>query len=189
MYKDNSWPIPEGRFGLNVWRLNRILSLIYSRTNTIESTEREVPMLWSMMHMFSTCQLSKLVALQRGLDPEFAALTCAFHDIYTFIQGKTKDHGIKAEKYIREIITEYNTQKKEKLPEISEEDITHIIKIIQAHSDKNSISEDPYIELLKDVDSLDSYLHGSTLGRKSGRIPRVINLLVEFHINHTISRY
>jgi len=187
MYIDKNWPIPEGRLGLNVWRLNHILSLIYSRIKTIESTEREVPMLWSMMHMFSTCQLSKLVALQRGLDPEFASLTCAFHDSYTFFQGKTEDHGIKAEKYIREIITEYNSQKKEKLPEISEEEIAHIITIVQVHSDKNTISEDPYIELLKDVDSLDSYLHGFTLGRKSGRIPRVIGLLAEFHIDHKIS--
>ncbi|MBN1330325.1 MAG: HD domain-containing protein [Candidatus Heimdallarchaeota archaeon] len=188
MYTEKGWPIPEGRCGLKVWRLNRIISIIYLRVTLIESEERELPMLWSMMHMFSTCQLSKLVALKRGLDPEFAALTCAFHDIYTFIEGKTEDHGTKAEKFIREIIDEYNTQKKEELPEISEDEIVRIIKVVKEHSEKNSVSKDSYIELLKDVDSLDSYLHGATQGRKSGRISRGNKLLKEFHIDHTILR-
>ncbi|NHJ88016.1 MAG: HD domain-containing protein [Asgard group archaeon] len=188
MYTNKGWPIPEGRSGLDVWRLNRILSIIYRRAIEIESDDRELPMLWSMMHMFSMCQLSKLVALRRGLNPEFAAMTCAFHDIYTFIEGKTEDHGAKAEKYIREIVDEFNTHKRESLAEINEEETTHIIEIVRLHSDKNSISNDQYVELLRDVDSLDSYLHGTTPGRKSGRIPRCNRLLQEFNIDHKICR-
>ncbi|MGC9781395.1 MAG: HD domain-containing protein [Candidatus Heimdallarchaeota archaeon] len=109
--------------------------------------------------MYSTMQLAKLIALKRGLDPELAALTCAFHDIFTLQTGNHTDHGIKAEKIIREIIEEYNKKHQESLPVITEKEISLIIKTVAIHSDITTTTENPYEELLKDVDSIDSFLH------------------------------
>ena len=187
MMSDSSWPIEKGRKGLPVWRLNRILEIIHSRTLDLTEDGRELPIVWSKMHMYSTVQIAKLLALKRGLDPELAALTCAFHDSYSLFTGKTKDHGLKAESYIREITKEYNLHRRGSLPEIVEEEIIQIIVAVAVHSDKNSISDDPLTELLRDVDSIDSYLHGLTQGRHSGRIPRGNKFLQELQIDHKIS--
>jgi len=186
LFKENEWPIPKGRNGLPVWRLNRVLAIIQQRIQRLSEDNREFPITWSVMHMYSTMQLAKLVALKRGLNPELAALTCAFHDIYSLLEGTHEDHGVKAEPYIREIISEYNTEHKEALPEITTKEQEQIIIAVKNHSDKNSTDDTPYSKLLKDVDSIDSYLHGMTQGRKSGRIPRSNEVLKEFAINHLV---
>ncbi|MHA1245671.1 MAG: HD domain-containing protein, partial [Candidatus Heimdallarchaeota archaeon] len=172
MFKENEWPFAKGKFGLPVWRLNRVLAIIQQRIQKLTEDDRELPITWSVMHMYSTMQLAKLVALKRDLDPELAALTCAFHDVYSLFEGKTEDHGVKAEPFIKEIISEYNSKQREALSEITDEEKEQIIIAVKNHSDKNRTDDDPYGKLLKDVDSIDSYLHGTTPGRKSGRIPR-----------------
>ncbi len=188
LFKENEWPFAKGKFGLPVWRLNRVLAIIQQRIQKLTEDDRELPITWSVMHMYSTMQLAKLVALKRDLDPELAALTCAFHDVYSLFEGKTEDHGIKAEPFIKEIISEYNSKQREALSEITDEEKEQIIIAVKNHSDKNRTDDDPYGKLLKDVDSIDSYLHGTTPGRKSGRIPRSNEVLTEFSIEHYIER-
>ena len=183
----NGWPIENGRHGLPVWRLNRVVSLIYKKTSGLEETNREIPLVWSNMHSLTTMQLAKLVALKRNLDPELAGLVCVFHDIYTFITGSTEDHGPLAESYIREIIQEYNTTSREELAEITEAEQQTIINAVKGHSDKLTTDSNPYAKLIKDVDSLDSYLTGMSPGRRSGRIPRINELLAELAIDHSIN--
>ena len=186
MISNDGWPIERGRKGLPVWRLNRILSLIQKRIQILSETEREIPIVWSTMHMYTTVQLAKLIAIQRKLDPELAGLVCAFHDIYSLLTGKYKDHGILAEKYIREIIAEYNEIAREELPLITIAEIECIISSAKVHSEKMIKEENEYSELLKDVDSLDSYLAGTSPGRKSGRIPRINRLFEALNIDHKI---
>jgi len=186
LFKENEWPFAKGKFGLPVWRLNRVLAIIQQRIQKLTEDDRELPITWSVMHMYSTMQLAKLVALKRDLDPELAALTCAFHDVYSLFEGKTEDHGVKAEPFIKEIISEYNSKQREALSEITDEEKEQIIIAVKNHSDKNRTDDDPYGKLLKDVDSIDSYLHGTTPGRKSGRIPRSNEVLTEFSIEHHI---
>jgi len=182
LFKENEWPIAKGKFGLPVWRLNRVLAIIQKRIQQLSEVNRELPITWSVMHMYSTMQIAKLVALKRGLNPELAALTCAFHDIYSLLDGKTEDHGAKAEPYIREIVSEYNSEHRVSLSEITDDEQEQIIIAVKNHSDKNSTDDTPYGKLLKDVDSIDSYLHGMTPGRRSGRIPRGNEVLNEFTI-------
>jgi uncharacterized protein len=47
-----------------------------------------------------------------------------------------------------------------KLLKVIQEEKEEIIKAIVQHSEKKIYFDDPFIELLKDVDSLDGYLHG-----------------------------
>jgi uncharacterized protein len=189
MFYQNEWPKPHGRKGLSVWRLNRILACVFTKIKDLTDEDRYLPLVWSHMHMYSTMQLGKLVALKRGIDPELAAMTCMFHDIYSLMTGQYKDHGIKAEKHIREIIDEYNIEIRDELKPITDIEIEKIISAIKVHSDKLQISSEPLTELLKDVDTLDSYLHGFTQDKNSGRIKRGNNLLKELNIDHTLSDF
>lgn len=132
--------------------------------------------------MYSSTQLGKLVALKRGLNPEFAGLVCAFHDIYTLHTGKYEEHDVKAADYVREIAEEYNKRWGNKLSIISDEEIERIIRAVRGHSDKIAITDDPYAELLKDVDSLDAYLHGLEPQEELGRRERMNKVLSEFQI-------
>jgi hypothetical protein len=61
-----------------------------------------------------------------------------------------------------------------------------IIEVIKVHSDKKAINPDPLAELLKDVDTLDSYLHGLTQDKSSGRISRGNTVLKELNLIHKI---
>ena len=186
MISNDGWPVERGRKGLSVWRLNRILSLIQKRIQLLSEIDREIPIVWSTMHMYTTMQLAKLIAIQRKLDPELAGLVCAFHDIYTLLTGQYNDHGVLAEKYIREIIKEYNEIARDELPIITTTEIECIISSAKVHSDKLTKEVNEYSELLKDIDSLDSYLAGTSPGRKSGRIPRINRLFEALNIDHNI---
>jgi len=168
------------------WRLNQILAIIQEKVEKTYVEERKLPLVWSLMHMFSTMQIAKLLALKRGIDPELAGLACAFHDIHTLLTGSTKDHGVKAAKHVSDIINEYNQRFLEKLPKITQEEEERIINAIAVHSEKNSISDDSLTELLRDVDSIDSYLYGMIPKKNSGRIPRGNKVLKEFGIDFQI---
>jgi uncharacterized protein len=162
----------EPRAGLSVWRLNQVLTIIQERVQKLSDDERWAPLVWSTLHMHGTVQLSKLVAMKRNLNPEFAALVCAFHDIHTLHTGEYEDHGIKAQPYVVEIIEEYNNRWGKQLGRITDGEVERIVRAIADHSDKLTIDSDPYAELLKDIDSLDAYLHGFEADEESGRLAR-----------------
>jgi len=169
--------IPED--GLPVWRLNLVIEIITDRYREIPDKKREIPLVWSIMHMYTTTQLAKILALKRNLNPELAGLVCIFHDVYTLHTGEYRNHGAKAEPYIKEIIAEYNEKWGSELGYITVEETTLIINSIAVHSDKLMVSNDPYTELLKDVDSLDAYLHGMEPLESNGRLDRVNSTLKE----------
>ena len=104
------------------------------------------------------------------------------------LTGSTKNHGVNAAKHIQEIVMEYNQNSRGELPEITEEEADRIINAIAVHSDKKTVADDPLAELLKDIDSLDSYLHGMIPGKQSGRIPRGNKVLKEFNIDFLIEK-
>ena len=174
--------------GLPVWRLNRVLAILQSRIEVLcKEEKRETPIVWGAAHMYSTSQLAKAVALQRGLNPELAGLVCAFHDVHTLHTGEYEDHGPKAREYIEEIVGEYNARWREKLGEISREEVEIIYQAIRGHSDKSAVTELHYAELLKDIDSLDSFLYGFEPREGSAREERTIRMLTEFNIDRKLS--
>jgi uncharacterized protein len=128
-------------------------------------------------------QLAKLFALKRGLNPEFAGLVCAFHDIYTLHTGEWEHHAEKAGSYVQEIVDEYNERWGEKLGVIFQEEVDGIISAIRGHSDKIEITDDPYAELLKDVDTVDAYFHGMEPSETAaGRRKRLSSFFKEFQL-------
>jgi uncharacterized protein len=168
---------PEG--GLPVWRLNMIHEILFERFHTLSKENREVPLVWSIMHMHTTTQLAKILAIKRNLDPELAGLVSVFHDVYTLLTGRYKDHGVKAEEYIREIVGVYNKECRQVTGTISEENVSVIVEAVADHSDKQNVSENPYTELLRDADSLDAYLNGMKPWEGTGREQRVRAVIKE----------
>lgn len=163
---------------LDVKRVNKIISMLFEEMKLLSDDERDLPVVWNVMHMYSSSQLAKIIALSRGIDIELAAIAGGIHDIATIVTKKTDGHAQKSEIYVRELIDKYNNKWREDLPVVTKEEENLLVNAIINHSYKESYSEDKFIELLKDVDSLDRYLHGvKTEGEYLIRCKRVLKEL------------
>ncbi|MDI7260266.1 MAG: HD domain-containing protein [Thermodesulfobacteriota bacterium] len=157
MLSENMNTNPEG---LSVRRLNRILTMLLSEMKDLPDEGRDFPIRWNIMHMYSSSQLAKILAIRRGIDPELAGIAAALHDIGVVMNKKRDEHAQVAERYVHDILEQYNAKGGITLPRITKEEEDQIVKAITQHDDKWIDSGDPFVELLKDVDSLDRYLHG-----------------------------
>jgi len=168
---------------LEVKRLNRILGNLYSEMREMTDADRELPMKWSVMHMYSSSQLAVLVALKKGLDPELLGIIAALHDIGAIKTKKRENHAANASEYVYEIVNNYNTLWRGKLEEINTSELNVIHEAVISHSDKETISQNEYVEAMKDIDSLDRYLHGvNTKGahlRRLNDITDFLNIVIE----------
>jgi uncharacterized protein len=163
-----------------VRRLNRILTMLLSEMKDLSDEGRELPMRWHIMHMYSSSQLAVVLALRRGLNPELAGMAAALHDLGLVTTKNEEGHAEAAEKYVRDFFGRYHARTRGRLPEIMEEEENKIIKAIVRHGQKEVYSDDSLVELLKDVDSLDGYLHG---GKAEGaRLERVLRVVKELGI-------
>jgi 5'-deoxynucleotidase YfbR-like HD superfamily hydrolase len=145
---------------LDVQRLNRILDYIYSEIKKTNDKKRDLPMSWSIRHMYSTVQLAVLTGMKTGLDPDLCGIIAAFHDIATIFTGNTEDHAKKAVPFIEEIISVYNKDLRFSLRGITKEEKEIIIEAVIKHGKKKKKSNNPYVEMMKSVDSFDHFLEG-----------------------------
>ena len=100
---------------LNVKRVNCILVMLFEDMRGASDEGRDLPIKWNMMHMYSSSQLAKIIALRRGMDMELASIAAAIHDIAVIVTKKRENHAERAEKYVREIIEEFNNKINEEL--------------------------------------------------------------------------
>jgi uncharacterized protein len=161
-------------------RLNRILTILLSEIKDLTDEGRDLPIRWSLMHMYSSSQLAKLLAMHRGIDPELAGIAAALHDIGVVMNKKHEGHAEAAPPYVYDFVERYNRESGTKLSKVTEEETEAIVKAVVQHSDKESNSHDPLVELLRDVDSLDAYLHGVEV--EGGRLERSKRVMMEFGI-------
>ena len=163
---------------MDVRRVNRLVSMLLEEMKGMTDEGRDLPIRWNVMHMYSSSQLAKVLALRRGLDLELAAIAAALHDIAVIMTGKTERHAQTAEQHVRDAIARYNNGPWVKLPKIPEAEEDMLVEAITRHSDKDVCTGNPLVELLKDVDSLDRYLHGAkTEGAYLERCNRVLKEL------------
>lgn len=161
-----------------VRRLNRILTMLLADMKDLSDEGRDLPIRWSIMHMYSSSQLAKILAMHRGIEPELAGIAAALHDIGIVITKKSEGHAEAGEKYTYEFLERYNCEWGTNLPKLTKAEMDEIVNAIVQHSKKEVHSDDPIVELLKDVDSLDRYLHGvKTEGSHLERCERVIKEL------------
>ena len=165
---------------LSVRRLNRILTMLLLEMKDLTDEGRDLPIRWSLMHMYSSSQLAKLLAIHRGIDPELAGIAAALHDIGVVMTKKHRGHAEAASPYIYDFVKRYNRESGTKLTKVTEEEMEAVVKAVVQHSEKELNSNDPFVELLRDVDSLDAYLHGVEI--EWGRLERCKKVMKELGI-------
>jgi uncharacterized protein len=78
---------------LPVRRLNRILTMLLSDMKDLTDEGIDFPIRWNIMHMYSSSQLAKLLAMHRGIEPELAGIAAALHDIGVVVTKKHEGHA------------------------------------------------------------------------------------------------
>ena len=162
-------------------RANYFLTFLMNEMRIMTDDDRDLPIKWNMMHMYSSCQLAKISAIKRGLDPELSGIIAALHDIAVVYTGKKEKHAENGEKYVRDLISMYNKEDKPYYPPISQEEEHTIISAVIQHSDKETRTSEDYTELLKDVDSFDRLLHG--IKTKDSHLTRAKNYAMDIGID------
>lgn len=127
--------------------------------------ERDYPVAWERIHAVSSAQMARLLAKERGVDMELAALACSLHDIGRWYTGRQANHALHGEKPVREFLANMNLSAVEK---------EEILQAVIHHSEKDKVGS-PLEELVKDADILDCYLHGDEI-TKPFHLARLENL-------------
>lgn len=97
-------------------------------------------------HSIQVCILCQLYAKKRNLNSELASIIGLFHDYAQMINHSSFQHGIRSAQMIKKYLIDFN-----------DEEIEIITNAISRHSDKNK-KDDPYSELIKDMDLYAKYL-------------------------------
>ena len=106
---------------------------------------------FELKHTSSVAQMGRMLAQKRGLDTSLAAIMCAMHDIYVFTTGRASNHAHKGAVIAEKLL--------KKTKRFTPAEIKLICTAIYNHTDKSVVSKNPYVELLKDADVLDSGLY------------------------------
>ncbi|MFH0869873.1 MAG: HD domain-containing protein [archaeon] len=142
-----------------------------------DDESKDLSKAFSLSHMSTTNTIS-ILALRRGFDKhqvELARICACVHDFYTVKTGSTKDHALRsaelAEKFLK------------KFKELSAEEADLIVLAAKSHSEKEKDSGNWLVELMKDADVLDSYLHCKELIEKGNvRYERLEKIMAELGI-------
>ncbi len=148
---------------LSMSRLNKILNILLDEITQMEDFERDQPLTWSMKHMFSCSQISKLIAASRKLDIEIAGITGAIHDLFLIRTGIFEDHAPKGGPLVIDFLNKFNQTYGEEYGYLSEKEIEIIYQATILHTDKTNYTKDEIVELTKDADALDRFLHGKDI--------------------------
>ena len=125
-------------------------------TSQLLDSQRESSIVWELKHSSGCCQIARILAQKRGLDADIAATASVLHDIYVIVEGKYKDHAKMGAPIARKILEEVGG--------FSAKDIKTITDAVAHHSEKEIYSDNPYIEIVKDVDVFDCSLYKNAEG-------------------------
>lgn len=109
-------------------------------------------------HMFQVETLCVLLAKERGLDEELAAIIGLLHDISIPLEASDFNHAIRSRDIAKDLLG----------PLFSEEEKNDILTAIENHSHKERI-DDPYSELIKDADCLSHHLEKTVLKHEESK--------------------
>ena len=168
---------------MNTVRSHRIIQFFLERSKYWNKDNRDYSIYWSTSHMITTAQIMRLLAVMRGLNPDICAIAGALHDIATMESGKHENHMVKSLEYIEPLLNEYNASSHCQNGKygVSSEEIALLKEIIPQHGDKDKISDNPYIEAIRDADAIDRYLQG--VETKELEMPRLIVLFSKLNVD------
>lgn len=122
----------------------------------LSNSVRESSVVFELKHSSGCCQIARILAQKRGLDVTICETAALMHDIYVIVEGKYSDHAKNGAPIARNIL--------EEIGGFSDEQIDTITNAIAHHSEKEIYSDDPYVELVKDVDVFDCSLYRGAEG-------------------------
>lgn len=148
-----------------IQHLERIDKLLNRLKDSV--TVRDYPIIWERVHAISCAQLGRLLARERGVDIELAALACSLHDIGRWYTGRQENHALQGEEPVREFLANML---------LSEGEKEEILEAVIHHSEKDKVGN-PLGEVVKDADILDCYLHGDEITKPVhlARLEKLIN--------------
>lgn len=117
----------------------------------LPDSERESSVIWELKHSSGCCQMARILAQKRGLDVELSETAALLHDIYVAVEGKYSDHAKLGAPLAKQLLEEVGG--------FTTDQIDTIVTAIAEHSQKEVYSDNPYVELVKDVDVFDCSLY------------------------------
>lgn len=115
----------------SVRRLNRILTILLSEMKDLTDEGRDFPTRWNIMHMYSSSQLAKLLAMHRGIDPELAGIAAALHDIGVVMTKEHEAHADAARPYVYDFVERCNRETGTKLSNVTEKEMEAIVEAVR----------------------------------------------------------
>ena len=125
-------------------------------SSKVADSQREDSIIFEFMHAAGCMQIGRLLAQKRNLDIDIASVASALHDIFVIVNGTYKSHGLNGAPIAEQILREVGG--------FSEDEIKTITQAVAHHSEKEIYSDNPYIELVKDVDVFDCSLYKNAEG-------------------------
>ncbi len=122
----------------------------------IPDSARESSIIWEFKHSSGCCQLARVLAQKRSLEVTIAETAALLHDIYVIVSGKYADHAALGAPIARKILLDTGG--------FSDQQIATIVDAVAHHSQKEIYSDNPYIELVKDVDVFDCSIYRGAEG-------------------------
>lgn len=122
--------------------------LLYSK---IPDSKRESSIIWELKHSSGCCQIARILAQKRQLDVVICETAALIHDIYVAVEGKYSNHAVLGAPLAEKLLNEVGG--------FSPQHIQTIVEAVAQHSQKEVYSDNPYVELVKDVDVFDCSLY------------------------------
>ncbi|MFH1450649.1 MAG: HD domain-containing protein [archaeon] len=140
--------------GNRLSRSEKIERLVVNRIleSPIPDKPREESKIFELKHINSCIQITRLLAIKRGLDRDLATVIAALHDLSVIDTGSYKEHAHRSAELAKPLLSDF-----------TEDEQKTIINAIYNHSDKQVYSKDQYTELIKDADTLDCCLYDDTV--------------------------
>lgn len=132
----------------------KVMEIILS-TKVLDD-KREESQIFEFMHAGGVMAIGRLLASKRGLNVDIASAAAILHDIAVIQTGEYKDHAKRGAPMVKEILEEVGG--------FSQNEIQTITQAVLHHSEKEIHSENPYTELVKDADVLESSLYKNAEG-------------------------
>jgi uncharacterized protein len=137
----------------------------------IPDSKRESSIVWEIKHSSGCCQIGRLLAEKRKLNIDLVDVICVLHDVSSILRGTYKNHAVESAKITERILR--NSK------EFTEKEIGLITDAVKHHSEKNMHSDNPYAEIIKDVDVLDCSLYKNAEGYYKLHKPKVYQAYVK----------
>jgi len=132
----------------------KVVELLLS--SKISDDQRDSSIVWEFKHSSGCCQIARILAQKRDLNIEISEVSAILHDIYVIVEGRYKDHAKLGSHIAKQIL--------EEIGGFSDQEIQTITNAVGHHSEKEIYSDDPYVELIKDVDVFDCSLYKGAEG-------------------------